>query len=75
MTYKEALENQAKQDIPKLRKWLNQLLQLSLEIQNQRLKYLDDDHFAFVVLAFFGKQVDHTRSLLKLGVGPTQESK
>lgn len=65
----DKLEQKAQQDLPGLRRWVNDLLALTDEIM-QRVPYSEEDHFGFMALCFIGKQVDHTKSILMLDENP-----
>jgi len=65
----DSLEQKAQQDLPGLRRWVNDLLALTDEIV-RRVPYSEEDHFGFMALCFIGKQVDHTKSILMLDESP-----
>lgn len=62
----ENLDQNAQQDLPSLRQWVNDLLRLANSVLEQA-QYSEDDHFGFMALCFLSKQTSHTRSILTLG--------
>ncbi len=55
----------AKRDLPSLRLSLNALLKIADEIIKE-VQYSEDDHLGFMALCFLSKQIDHSRSILRL---------
>ena len=60
------INQKAKRDIPKLRKFANKILKLAEEIKSKDIGFNHDDNFAFMSLLFFRKQVTHMKSILAL---------
>lgn len=61
----ENANQKAKRDLPSLRLSLNGLLKIADEIIND-VQYSEDDHLGFMALCFLSKQIDHSRSILRL---------
>ena len=55
----------AEKDLPSLRQFAEKLLALSKKLL-KNVQYSEEDHFAFMVLCFLSKQIDHMESILIL---------
>lgn len=56
----------AKNDLPKLREFANQLILIVNDMLQKAIPYNETDHLAFMSLCFVSKQVDHLKSICLL---------
>lgn len=67
----EDRERSAARDVPRLRKWSQELLSAADDFIDgtSGKEYPHSDHFAFMLLTFLCKQANHMHSILRLGTG------